>query len=218
MALSTTGIALRDPRTGREFSDVVAGINEVANRLDGGLDRSAKIVSAEFFKYMKRVAQALFRKHSGGYPGGTTDNTLSARTGAGIAGIVRGVRTIGSPVALDSIAVTLTIPGTMVIHEDGGVIRQRPGGPLLTVPLPDALDERGVPLRLRARDWENTFVTRSRRGSLIIFQRRGRRIVPLYVLKRAVVIPPRLGAQEEIERGLSRFEVRILRKMEAAIL
>ena len=217
MAL-TTGIALRDPRTGREFSEVLAGINEVAGRLDGGLDRSARIVSAEFFRYMKRVAQALFRKHSQAYPGGTTSNTLSTRTGAGIAGIVRGVRSTGSPVVLDSVAVTMAIPGSMAIHEDGAVIRQRPGGPLLTVPLPDALDERGVPLRLRARDWENTFVARSRRGNLIIFQRRGRRIVPLYVLKTSVVIPPRLGAEEEIQRGLSRFETRILRKMEEAIL
>ncbi len=60
----TTGIALRDPRTGREFSDVVAGINTMAVRLDGSLDRSARVVSREFFRYMKRVAQALFRKHS----------------------------------------------------------------------------------------------------------------------------------------------------------
>lgn len=213
----TTGMTLRDPRTGREFSDVVAGINTMATRIDGGLDRSARVISAEFFRYMKRVSQALFRKHSQAYPGGTTGDTLSTRSGAGIAGIVRGVRTTGSPANLNSIAVTMAIPGTMAIHEDGAVIRRRAGGPLLTIPLPAALDERGIPLRLRARDWENTFVAESRRGNLIIFQRRGRNIVPLYVLKEEVTIPARLGAEDEIAKGLSRFERRILDKMEAFV-
>ena len=52
MAL-TTGLTLRDPRTGREFSDIVAGVNTVANRIDGGLDRSARVISAEFFRKQK---------------------------------------------------------------------------------------------------------------------------------------------------------------------
>jgi len=43
------------------------------------------------------------------------------------------------------------------------------------------------------REWPNTFVAKSKRGNLIIFQEQGDRIVPLFVLKQKVTIPPRPG-------------------------
>ena len=86
-----------------------------------------------------------------------------------------------------------SLPGYVGIHERGGTIRPRRAR-YLTIPLPAALDSRGVALRARARDWPDTFIATSRRGNLIIFQRRGRKeVVPLYVLKKSVRIPPRLG-------------------------
>jgi hypothetical protein len=75
----------------------------------------------------------------------------------------------------------------------------------LTIPLPAALDARGVPRKRSARDWDNTFVQKSRRGNLLIFQRRGREIVPLYALKPEVRVRARLGVRDELEAGVAGF-------------
>lgn len=70
------------------------------------------------------------------------------------------------------------------IHETGGTIKAKKGK-YLTIPLPAAMTPAGV-LRKPARQWENTFV----RGK-VIFQRRGEKNVPLFVLKESVDIPAR---------------------------
>ncbi len=46
-----------------------------------------------------------------------------------------------------------------------------------------ALNANGTPIKLSAREWTNTFVAKSKAGNLIIFQKRGRQIAPLYVLE-----------------------------------
>ncbi len=98
--------------------------------------------------------------------------------------------------------------GNMTIHETGGTVRPRRSR-YLTIPLPAAMDSRGVPLRRRARDWDNTFVARSRRGNLLIFRRDGLGLTPLYLLKPSVRIKPRLGLEDAVvENGLSYFERR----------
>jgi hypothetical protein len=63
----------------------------------------------------------------------------------------------------------------------------------LTIPLPAALNANGTPKKSSARAWENTFVIRSKAGNLLIVQKNGTQITPLYVLKPEVYIPPRLG-------------------------
>ena len=70
----------------------------------------------------------------------------------------------------------------------------------MTIPLDAALNANGTPKKKRARDWKDTFVAKSKRGNLIIFQKRGRRIVPLYVLKKRVRIPARLGLRKELRK------------------
>ena len=89
-------------------------------------------------------------------------------------------------------------------QEYGATIRPKTAK-YLTVPLKAALDTRGVPLRQRARDWENTFVKKGKSGNLIIFQKRGRTIVPLYVLLKRVRIPPRLGMRTTLRVGKKMF-------------
>jgi hypothetical protein len=81
------------------------------------------------------------------------------------------------------------------------------------------MDSRGVPLRKRARDWQNTFVARSRKGNLIIFQKRGRKnIRPLYLLKPEVTIRPRLGMEKNIHgQMLPYFNRRAMDAIERAI-
>jgi phage gpG-like protein len=69
-------------------------------------------------------------------------------------------------------------------HEFGGTIRPK-RAQFLTVPLTAAKTAAGAG-RGRARDFPNTFIAKG-----IIFQRIGKRIIPLFVLKRMVRIPKR---------------------------
>lgn len=91
--------------------------------------------------------------------------------------------------------VTLT-PG-LGLQEMGGVIRAR-NVTYMTIPLKAALKPDGTPRRVKAREWRNTRVIRSKRGVLLIVQRRGRRDVPLYALKKQVRVRARLGLRKEM--------------------
>lgn len=77
------------------------------------------------------------------------------------------------------------------IHEFGGVIRAK-GAKYLTIPLPAAKTASGV-AKGPARSFPNTFVKQSKAGNLIIFQSNKDKLVPLFVLKKQVTIPKRLG-------------------------
>lgn len=147
----------------------------------------------EMRKYMTRVSDELISRHSGPWPTGTTATTLSKRSGKG----VRSIKNFMVKGTADGVEGVWRLTRTMSFHERGGVIRAK-NARYLTIPLPAALDSRGVPLRVSAREWDNTFIQMSRNGNLIIFQNRGREIVPLYVLKRSVRVPPRLGMRQTL--------------------
>jgi phage gpG-like protein len=79
------------------------------------------------------------------------------------------------------------------IHEVGGVIRPK-RGKYLAIPLKGALTSSGSQLRggaMSARDFPNTFIRRGKSGNPIIFQKRGKGVIPLFVLKKSVTIPAR---------------------------
>jgi len=69
------------------------------------------------------------------------------------------------------------------IQHKGGIIKAR-NRKFLTIPFPGGPADKRV--MLRASDFDNTFV---RKG--IIFQKQGKTAVPLFILKRKVVIPKR---------------------------
>ena len=102
--------------------------------------------------------------------------------------------------------ITGQIGGSMnaAVQEFGTTITSKTAK-YLTVPLPAALDSKGVPRKKNAREWDNTFVAQSKAGNLIIFQREGAKIVPLYVLKSSVTIPPRLGMRKTLDAGIPYF-------------
>lgn len=83
------------------------------------------------------------------------------------------------------------------IHEHGGQIRPR-SAKYLAVPLPAARtkggDTRGGP-----RSFANTFFAKSKAGNLILFQNqgKGKKPLPLFVMKKQVTLKPRLGFFEE---------------------
>lgn len=94
------------------------------------------------------------------------------------------------------------------IHERGGVIRPKRGR-FLTVPLRSAKTAAGATraaakLVNRGGDWQTrnrlpgassreTFIYQGRRSPIIATKRPGGQIMPLYVLRRSVTIPARLG-------------------------
>lgn len=80
------------------------------------------------------------------------------------------------------------------IHEFGGTIIPK-RAQYLAIPLQAARTRAGVG-RGSPRMFNNTFVARSRNGNLIIFQNQGSRIVPLFVLKKEVRIPARMGLRK----------------------
>lgn len=74
-------------------------------------------------------------------------------------------------------------------HEYGATIRPV-NVQWLTIPLDAAKTAAGV-TRGGARSFKNTFFITSKTGTLLLMQRQGKNIVPLFVLKKQVTIPKR---------------------------
>jgi hypothetical protein len=181
----------------KAFKDAVAAFNYVDEALIGMLNGASTELTQELKKALQLVANKMQQLHGNPWtPSGGSSATLHSRSGGGLRAIQRSIKVNGNG-TLAGIAGRITT-GPMAIHETGGTIRAKSAG-YLTIPLPSALDQRGVPLKKRAREWQNTFVARSKRGNLLIFQKRGRNnIVPLYILKPEVTIKPRLGMEKAI--------------------
>jgi hypothetical protein len=187
---------------GRSFSNTndvaTAIIDEVTADIDVNLGR----VSQLMLETLNQIYSHLAQVHGGQWPlggeFGTDAGRLARRTGAGLASIQNSIT-----IRDDSWGYTRMIEGSistaaLTVHETGATITAR-NAQYLTIPLKAALDSRGVPLRARARDWDNTFVRRSKTGNLIIFRKDGKNLVPLYVLKHSVYVPPRLQMRETVQ-------------------
>lgn len=103
------------------------------------------------------------------------------------------------------------------VQEFGKVIKRKPGGPRLTVPLDAALNARGLK-KFSARDAEKKFAGGTFASKGVIFGRRKskqrkddpRKIVPLFALRESVKIParpfirPRIPEIREASTGILR--------------
>lgn len=198
---------------GKRFKSLKSGLTTVSKRLNRALDKSGVPVSKELRLALNNVAAQMERQHGTAWrPGGSPARKLLRRSGAGLRGILSSVRVTGSR-NLATVTGQIGAPFPMSVHEKGATIRAK-RSKFLTIPLPAALDGRGIPLRRRARDWDNTFVQRSRRGNLLIFQKRGENIVPLYVLKRSVKLRPRLALGKTLTKELGFFRGRLIDALE----
>ncbi|WP_113155973.1 hypothetical protein [Nitratireductor sp. OM-1] len=199
----------------RRFKDAEKGLRTFHRVLKKDWDGSAKVLSAELRGFLDAVAQALVERHSGAWPGGTTTNTLSRRSGGMLESIVNSVDVRGQTFT----TIEGVIGGSFIagVQEFGATIKPK-SAKYLTVPLPAALNSDGTPIKKSAREWPNTFVARSKAGNLIIFQRRGAQIIPLYVLKTSVTIPPRLGMQATLSAGLPYFVDRAMDEIVRAVV
>ena len=200
----------------KRYKDAQAGLKALGTSLSLGVAKTAPVLRHELHDFLKTVAEALGERHKRRWPGGTTPNTLSMRTGRGIRSIEESVRVTGT--TLDNIRGRIGASFRMKIHEKGGTIKAK-RAKYLTIPLPAALDSRGVPWRRSARLWDNTFIRKSRKGNLIIFRKEpSGRVVPLYLLRKSVRIPPRLGMRKTLDAGLPFFVDRTTQRMLQAML
>jgi len=126
--------------------------------------------------------------------------------------IYEGLRVEDIPAGSNDIAMAIRGNRLLAVHEFGATIFAK-RAQFLTIPL-DAALKGGRKIHRSSRDWKNTFVFRSKAGNLLIAQKKGRRVVPLYVLKRSVRIPARLGMRQSIADQMPRALTRILDSMD----
>lgn len=190
----------------RFYEDAAGGLDAVLQDIRKEWNGSARTVSKNLKTFLTEVAQEIADRNSNPWPGGTTEKSVSKRSGRLVNAIVRSVKVSGT--TLSTIEGTMGGPYYATIQEFGATITPK-SADFLAIPLPAALDDKGLPIRRKPRDWDNTFVARTRRGNLVIFQKRLSQIVPLYVLKASVRIPPRLGMRRTLRENMPRFMERL---------
>ncbi len=206
--MAETAFELDVSINGKRFRNAALGMRLLADRWDTAITGMTPIARREMVSILDTVTQALRQRHSSRWsanrrlPEGAERGKLAKRSGGGL----RGLRTKVS-VSGDDVTGSLSVPFPLSVHEDGAVIRRR--GKLLAIPLPAALNSRGLPIKNRPRDWTNTFVAESKRGNLLIFRRDGRTIVPLYILKEQTRIPRRLGAGVTLNKAAPLYIERV---------
>jgi len=189
---------------GKRYRDVDRGLKAVADDTEASFNDKFKPIALRVLRqYMSGVVGSVRQRVSTPYPGGTSPagrfpGTLSKRSGKLASQFVDS--NIRVQDTADGPVVSFTLSGIAAVHERGATIRAK-NAQYLTIPLPAALNKNGTPKRPTARSWPNTFVQRSKKGNLLIFQKKGKDIIPLYVLKKSVVIPKRLAFKEGFEAG-----------------
>lgn len=202
--MEVTGEVIVD---GRSFTKIEEAFQELHGQLEKGIEAASIPLSKAIREALQLVAQKLEQRHSAAWNGRVKNNSpnLQKRSG-GIKRIAKSIKVRGS--TLDTVEGQIDTAG-FAIHEKGGTVSAK-RAKYLTIPLPAAMDGRGVPLKKRARDWDRTFVARSKRGNLLIFRKDARGgVTPLYLLKPSIKIPARLGMEASmINDALPYFERR----------
>jgi hypothetical protein len=176
---------------------IAADLNEVVAHL-----------SDEMRKALDGLYAELEAKHGSQWPAGG-GSALMRRSGAGLRSIKDSIKVTSAPGEVTGVIST----GSLTVHETGATITAK--RQYLTIPLPAALDSRGVPLRAKARDWDSTFIAKTKKGNLIIFRKEtGGKITPLYLLKNSVTIPARLGMGKAFEDMAGRFVTKMVADLE----
>lgn len=184
------GAKLADAATAR--ADMERRARTLAKLSDRGT--AERIGDRAMRAYLDGVTRKLEAKHGTPYPGGG-GGRLARRTGEGMERL-RDYSVRPGPQGIEG---RLTLTQGLAQSEFGGIIRAGGTG-YLTVPLPAALDAKGIPKRWSARGWRDAFLIKSGRGNLLIVRRAGRKLVPLYVLEKSVRIPARLGMRKELSK------------------
>lgn len=199
---------------GRRFRNAERGLRTFANSIEKRFDKFTPIAKKEIRELLDVVILALRRRHNTPWragqrlPDGESQGKLASRSGGLLRSLRRQVGGSGG-----SVFGTLFGSGLLNVHEDGKTIRARKAK-FLAIPLPDALDSRGLPKKRGPRDYRDTFVRRTKRGNLVIFQKKaGGQLVPLFLLQKTSKIPKRLGLVKTMETAIPVFESRLFDKL-----
>lgn len=189
---------------GKRYPSLEQGLSGISREIGTLPEEMSRVYKRELRKFLNQIADVMEKRHSGPYTGfKSSAGRLQKRSGVGLASIRKSINVEG-----DNLGIIGEIGGLkrLAIHEFGGVVTPN-ARKFLTIPLPAALDSRGVPLKLSPRDWDKTAVIKTAGGRLMIIQKRGRnnRIIPLYILTKRVVIKKRLGMRNAVDRRLSDF-------------
>lgn len=190
---------------GNRYQSIDRGLKALEKDIKADLEDMTPVVKRLLTEYMAGVVKSVADRVKTPYPGSTSragqfPGTLSSRSGKLLKSMNPSrIRTKGK--LQNELAVSFALTGIAAVHEKGATITPKQAK-YLTIPLPAALNKRGMPLRKSARGWKNTFILKSKKGNLLIMQKRaGGKLVPLYVLKKKVVIPKRLAFEEAFEAG-----------------
>ena len=174
--------------------------------------RLGPLIRVEMEESLKDVYEKLEKRHSQKWapdtvnPRGKARGQLNRKSGKMLRSIKSSIKVRGRG---ENIEGSIGGNALAALHETGGRIKPT-NSDYLAIPLPAALTSAGKPKKRKPREWQNTFVFESRNGNLLIAQRRGRRIVPLYLLKKSVKIPVRLGLDYELGKMSPIFERRVV--------
>lgn len=179
----------------RRYQRAAKGFEVLADKLGKNVNDFSPVIRKELLVLIATIVAAMEKRHSVPWrpyqklPAGARRGLLARRTGR-LIGSLRGA-VVGTGV--DTVAL-LFGNEKLKIHETGVSIRPK-RRKYLAIPLPGALDRRGVPKRPSPRDWPNTFVMKSRRNprNLVIMQKEGGHLIPLYLLTKSTRLPRRLG-------------------------
>jgi hypothetical protein len=179
---------------------LVADLRGARQRLRDAQAQVADALGAEAVEYIVREHRSASQ---------TTDTATRRRTGALARSYTHEVTLSADNVILD---VGLIRPEEKVLEyaltqEFGATIEPREAD-WLTIPLPDALTEAGVP-RGTARDFEDTFFHETDDGNLYLMQRRGDEVVALFKLVKSVTVP----ARPALEPARQRFEPELIERI-----
>jgi len=198
--------------SGTVFDDFEKALDAAFKELESDFDQATPVIQKSLKRALMHTAHILNNLHSSPWGGGVkSDNPyLQKRSGDGLREIMKSIKVGGNNLATIEGQISA---GRMSIHETGGRITAKKSK-YLTIPLPAAMDKRGVPLRKRARDWDKTFVRKSKKGNLLIFRKERNKIVPLYLLKKSVKIKPRLRLGKTLDGQMTVFQHRLADELE----
>ena len=199
----TMELELRAGSGSKTFRDAAKGLAAISKNAINFTNLDP-VIRRNMTLFLKGIALQMSQRHGKAWPGGTTSNTLSKRSGALIASINQSIKVTGKFTSGGDIRGQIGSPLTYASTQEFGatIHGKNSKKKLLTIPLPAALNKNGTMKLPKARDYPRTFVAKSRRGNLLIFQKIGKRkIVPLFVLKKSVKIPARLNMGVAIEGG-----------------
>ena len=198
---------------GKAFDNLIAAFDQLGENVEQAVEQSIQAVAPMLLSSLYNVARKLQSMHSASWNGSVfnSGDSLQRRSGGGLQSIYRSIKLLEKGGDLVSARISA---GSLSFHEEGGTIKAK-SAQYLTIPLPAAMDSRGVPLKERARQWDNTFVKRSKKGNLLIFRRLpgARELTPLYILKTSVYVRPRLRMEPTLLDEMSYFDQRLFDKI-----